>query len=63
MAGSEMVNLVSSFRVQESVTVQTLECRSCRGAQLNTQTGRAGDRYRGVWFILALGGNFTFWTC
>lgn len=32
--GSEMTNLVSLSRVQESVTVQTLECCSCLGAQL-----------------------------
>lgn len=41
---SEMANLVSSSRVQESLTVQTLECRSCLGAQLDTQTGRAGGK-------------------
>lgn len=33
-AGREMVNLVSLSRVQESVTVQALECCSCLGAQL-----------------------------
>lgn len=40
--GREMANLVSWSRAQESVTVQTLECRSCLNAELEHTKGVKG---------------------
>lgn len=45
-AGSEMVLLVSLSGVQESVTVQTRECRSCQGAQLGHTPGGLEGTHR-----------------
>lgn len=42
-----MVNPVSLSRVQESVTVQTLECCSCLNAELKHKLGK-GSRERGL---------------
>lgn len=40
--GREMANLVSWSLAQESVTVQTLECRSCLNAELEHTKGVKG---------------------